>query len=208
MSITVAELATSRDVRLFDIRPPDERYGSVGFVPGSIGVGESAAALQASAAEIPPGDPIALVCLSGRRSEHAAALLSQHLGREVANLTGGVLAWREAGLPVCGVAPKLEPGDPLQRTLAIAEVPRVLAACFVAEVATMTDDEIDPLSMLQSLFDRAGARWDDPDVAGLYRVLDLAGAESWRMGNELRRIATNIDRFLAVLRRLETAPAA
>ncbi len=208
MPISVRELSTSRDVRLFDIRPQDERHGSVGFLPGSVGVGESPEALAAAVAEIATGDPIALVCLSGRRSELAAQALSQRLGREVANLTGGVLAWREAGLPICGVAPKLEPGDPLLREVALAEVPRVLAACFVAEVATMTDDEVDPLNMLQGMFTRAGARWDQPDIAGLHRVLDLAGAESWRMGNELRRIAINVDRFLALLRRLDTAPAA
>jgi rhodanese-related sulfurtransferase len=203
MMIDVRDLAADRAVRVFDIRPHAERYGGMGFVPGSVGVDPDVEALLAAAAATPSHERVALVCLSGRRSGLAARELELASGREIVNVAGGILAWRAAGLPTSGVTVQLDPGDPMFAQVRLDEVPRLLAACFVAEVANVTDDEIDPLEVLQHCFAQAGTRWDQPDVAGLYRVLELAGAEAWRIGNDLHRIAANLDRFLALLRRLE-----
>jgi rhodanese-related sulfurtransferase len=50
--------------------------------------------------QVPDADRIVLQCRSGKRSMDAAARLAA-LGRtELYNLQGGIIAWREAGLPV------------------------------------------------------------------------------------------------------------
>lgn len=64
-------------------------------VPGAthIPLGE----LPARLSELPSGTPIIIVCRSGSRSNHAARLLAS-AGIEVANLKGGLAAWKSAGL--------------------------------------------------------------------------------------------------------------
>lgn len=80
---------------LVDVREPDEfdevhAEGAVliplGDVPGRAG-------------EIPAGRDTLLICRSGARSQRAAEYLAG-LGHQVANVTGGTLAWVERGLPV------------------------------------------------------------------------------------------------------------
>lgn len=49
--------------------------------------------------DLPPRRTIITVCRSGARSARAAAFLARE-GHEVMNLTGGMMAWARAGLPV------------------------------------------------------------------------------------------------------------
>ena len=51
-------------------------------------------------AEVPAAGTVVLQCESGSRSAIAASLLQAHGRRDVANLVGGIAAWRAAGLPV------------------------------------------------------------------------------------------------------------
>lgn len=51
-------------------------------------------------AEVPTAGTVVLQCESGSRSAIAASLLQAHGRRDVANLVGGIAAWRAAGLPV------------------------------------------------------------------------------------------------------------
>jgi rhodanese-related sulfurtransferase len=44
--------------------------------------------------------PIVVVCRSGNRSESATALLNKHGFTQVYNLSGGVMAWQKAKLPL------------------------------------------------------------------------------------------------------------
>jgi hydroxyacylglutathione hydrolase len=44
--------------------------------------------------------PLAVVCHSGARSSTAASVLRRHGFANVANVTGGMVAWRKAGLPM------------------------------------------------------------------------------------------------------------
>jgi len=55
--------------------------------------------LARRAGELPPGRAVVTVCRSGTRLARAAALLSRD-GREASNLTGGMHAWAQAGLPI------------------------------------------------------------------------------------------------------------
>ncbi|QNG39275.1 rhodanese-like domain-containing protein [Geodermatophilaceae bacterium NBWT11] len=97
--MTVSQLAptqvaadTARTV--VDVREPDEV--ATGAVAGStaIPLGE----LAARVGELDPSVPVITVCQSGRRSQQAAEALVA-AGYDVANMAGGMNAWRDAGLP-------------------------------------------------------------------------------------------------------------
>lgn len=55
--------------------------------------------LSARIAEVPVDRPVVCVCRVGGRSGAVAAALGAE-GYDVRNLTGGMLAWESAGLPV------------------------------------------------------------------------------------------------------------
>jgi len=80
------------DVWLLDVREPDE--WDAGHIEASthIPIGE----LMARAEEVPADRCVVVVCRSGHRSAAAAQYLV-HLGRDVANLGGGVTAWAASG---------------------------------------------------------------------------------------------------------------
>jgi rhodanese-related sulfurtransferase len=58
------------------------------------------ATVEAAAAAWPRADRLLMVCRSGARSGRAAAALLGMGFTDVTNLTGGMLAWDAAGLPV------------------------------------------------------------------------------------------------------------
>ena len=47
-----------------------------------------------------PGDELLVICQSGHRSLRVARLLAERGFTNVTNVSGGLLAWRNAGLPV------------------------------------------------------------------------------------------------------------
>ena len=106
-----AALADGRAPRVLDVRADGE--WRQGRIPGALHVpgGE----VEARLAELPPG-PLAVVCGGGYRSTVVASLL-QRAGRDgVSNVTGGMGAWKRAGLPVdagdSSPAPANRPDDP------------------------------------------------------------------------------------------------
>ena len=56
--------------------------------------------LEAGMADAPRDEPLVLLCQSGTRSSIGASLLRARGFTDVANLAGGIDAWRAAGLPV------------------------------------------------------------------------------------------------------------
>mgnify|MGYP000858092049 CR=1 FL=1 len=95
--IDVGQLAEAREAGAFvlDVRQPDE-YDQA-HVPGAVLV--PLAEVPDRVAEIPPTGPIYVICRSGARSQRAAEhLRSLHL--DARNVSGGTLAWIEAGYPV------------------------------------------------------------------------------------------------------------
>ena len=91
-------VATHRDqVHVLDVRSPAEFDGELGHLEGAqlIPLDE----LRARKAEVTADKPIVVVCQTGRRSAMGAAILgAAGLGR-VANLAGGMILWRDLGLP-------------------------------------------------------------------------------------------------------------
>ena len=84
------------EAQLVDVREPDE--WAEGHPPGAalIPLGE----LAARQGELDPARPVVTICRSGRRSLDAAEILLGEGFRDARSLTGGVIAWSDAGLPV------------------------------------------------------------------------------------------------------------
>lgn len=96
------------EIQLVDVREPAE--WEAGRIPGDvrhIPLGE----LAAQATTLDPKRPIVFQCLVGGRSLQAAEAFRAS-GWEAYSLAGGLIAWREAGLPLEGEVVRPN-GDPL-----------------------------------------------------------------------------------------------
>ena len=95
----VAQLLAQGSVQLIDVRQASENQA--GRISGSrlIELGE----LSAQAASIDQDRPVVFYCRSGARSAMATRAFRQ-AGYDAHNMTGGLLDWQAAGLP-------LEPDD-------------------------------------------------------------------------------------------------
>jgi phage shock protein E len=60
-------------------------------------------------ASLPKDRPLLVMCAAGSRSQSATMYLLQNGWTDVHNVTGGIIAWRAAGLPVRTGQP--EPGE-------------------------------------------------------------------------------------------------
>lgn len=92
------KVATDGTVQLVDVRTPEE-YAE-GHLAGAFNIDWKAEGfLEAASATLDTARPVLVYCRSGRRSAEAASAL-QKAGFQVANLLGGINAWKEAGEPV------------------------------------------------------------------------------------------------------------
>lgn len=93
---TVEAVRQNPGVYLLDVREPDEY--AAGHIPGItlIPMGEVASRL----AELPRDKEIIVTCRTGNRSGQVADLLRQQGFTNVHNMSGGIVAWEEAGYPV------------------------------------------------------------------------------------------------------------
>lgn len=100
-TITVPELKQRMEAgeRLFllDVRSADE-YAYDGHIVGAHLLPLPMLALRLN--ELPKDTPIICVCRSGNRSGVAAEQLMRQGFSDVTNLTGGMVAWARAGLPM------------------------------------------------------------------------------------------------------------
>lgn len=200
-SISAGDLARRRDHRIIDIRPAPERFGPLGYLPGSRSVPlDDIVRSPASLTRLYPLDtPIVLVCLSGRRSARLVPTVHQMGYRSVVSLTGGVLDWRTSGLPVCGVSPP-DPSS-LPRLSSKASFYRTLLACFMAESAERHLDRGDlDLSLAAQAVERV---WREeivmaslsPSFESVNNVLDRVAEIAWVHGFPADKMAENIDRM-------------
>jgi len=90
--ISVAALAQRRAaIQLVDVRMPDEFEAA--RVPGAVLL--PLPELPERLADLPDGT-IHFICRSGKRSLTACEYVAEH-GRDAVNVSGGILAWIEAG---------------------------------------------------------------------------------------------------------------
>lgn len=96
---TVDELVrnlTARPVQIVDVREPDE--WTSGCIPGSVLI--SMGELSDRHQDLERTIPVVTVCHSGVRSLFSAEELIAAGFTDVRSLTGGIVAWLEAGQPV------------------------------------------------------------------------------------------------------------
>lgn len=78
---------------MVDVRENDE--WQAGHIPGSVHIPLSH--LTARVAELDPGTTVVAICHSGVRSLYAAEILRRAGFRDARSLSGGIVAWAEAG---------------------------------------------------------------------------------------------------------------
>jgi len=84
-------------VQLVDVRSPAEFDGELGHLKGSALVPLDD--LRHRSAEVSHDSPVVVICQTGKRSALGALILHKAGFARVANLEGGMLRWRELGLP-------------------------------------------------------------------------------------------------------------
>jgi rhodanese-related sulfurtransferase len=135
---TARQLMDQKQAVLIDVREPDEHAresipGAVlmplsKFDPAAVGRLEGAAAAAAAAAT---GGAIVLHCRSGNRSAQAAQRMLAAGWEQVHDLTGGIEAWKKAGLPV-----NLKPGVPIMQQVQIAAGSLVLVGVILGALVS------------------------------------------------------------------------
>jgi rhodanese-related sulfurtransferase len=86
-----------QEVHVVDVRSPAEFEGELGHLAGAqlIPLDE----LRSRASEVATDKPVVVVCQTGKRSGLGAVILGKAGVSRVANLVGGMVSWRELGLP-------------------------------------------------------------------------------------------------------------
>jgi L-ascorbate metabolism protein UlaG (beta-lactamase superfamily)/rhodanese-related sulfurtransferase len=93
-----AELMTNPNVVVLDVRTADEFKD--GHLVGALNIDQAQSDfIQKVKDALPTDRTIAVYCRSGRRSANAAGRLAAE-GYKAVNLKGGILAWKEAKMPV------------------------------------------------------------------------------------------------------------
>lgn len=93
-----AELMADSSVVVLDARTAEE-FGD-GHIYGAVNIDvKKNNFLQQAKSSLPAGKTIAVYCRSGRRSAAACGLLNAE-GYKCVNLKGGIIAWKEANMPI------------------------------------------------------------------------------------------------------------
>ena len=93
-----ASRITNQDVVLLDVRTAEE-YND-GHIQNAINIDvKQDGFIEEAKSTLPTDKTIAVYCRSGKRSAKAAGLLAKE-GFKIVNLEGGIMAWKNAGMPV------------------------------------------------------------------------------------------------------------
>lgn len=204
MELDVENVVLAPDVAIWDIRPYEERMGEPGFIPGS-----RSFPLEPETVMRLPWDSILgenqrliLCCLSGRRSRALVDKLQVAGYSGVSSLSGGVLAWQEAGKPL--VVPN--PAEPEEHLCIerLDQLPRAVLSCFIAEssqtrMSVEDAPEIDPSEVVSHIFSR-------PDAVSCREraldTLDVLGESARRLGHTIEQMACNLNAMRATVQRI------
>ena len=93
-----ASRITNQDVVLLDVRTAEE-YND-GHIQNAINIDvKQDGFIEEAKSTLPTDKTIAVYCRSGKRSAKAAGVLAKE-GFKIVNLEGGIMAWKNAGMPV------------------------------------------------------------------------------------------------------------
>lgn len=197
-------LVEARHIRVVDVREPWERQEGTGIIPGSrlFPMGVLLDDPEVLLASYPTDTPIALACMSGRRSGLLVPVLEGVGYVEVYNLVGGMLGWGGAGLPAAAMDFALSLETP--PSLTVEQAARALVSCFVAESvqnALNRDRDLDAFDP-RALVDTALALERPADgrhtLDTLLRALDRVAEIARIDGHPIATIAANMDRMRAL----------
>lgn len=93
--ISVTALSALPEPVVIDVREPHEWVAGHAAAAIHIPLGD----LGERVGEVPRDATVYVICAAGGRSLQGAAFLERH-GLEAVNVTGGMNAWQQAGLPV------------------------------------------------------------------------------------------------------------
>jgi glyoxylase-like metal-dependent hydrolase (beta-lactamase superfamily II)/rhodanese-related sulfurtransferase len=85
------------ELHVLDVRGPSELTGELGQLAGAQPIPLDQ--LRGRVAEVPADKPVVVVCQTGRRAAMATAILEKAGRSRVAYLAGGMVRWRDLGLP-------------------------------------------------------------------------------------------------------------
>jgi len=104
------EIKSAEAGQILDVRTSDE-YNN-GHIEGAILADISSNLFSEVTAKLDKDKPVFVYCLSGGRSSSAASQLKEMGFKSITNLSGGMLAWQSANLPVStdGTSPKAAEG--------------------------------------------------------------------------------------------------
>lgn len=92
-------LAKAREVKIIDVRRPEEFTGELGHIEGAE-LSTLGPDLAQALTKFSPEDTHVFVCRSGARSSTATAMALQAGLKKVFNMQGGMLAWNARKLPL------------------------------------------------------------------------------------------------------------
>ncbi|HSI39133.1 MAG TPA: rhodanese-like domain-containing protein [Xanthobacteraceae bacterium] len=127
---TAAAWLAKGDAVLIDVREPDE-FGRE-HIAAAISIPLNTLVATLAALPLPPQRKLIFQCLKGGRGEQARLAAAQ-AGRESYNLAGGILGWKQAGLPVSVAAGPVSSAGvpPIFRQVQIAVGLLVVSAVLV-----------------------------------------------------------------------------
>jgi rhodanese-related sulfurtransferase len=101
ISVTEAQAMIAKDstVIVLDVRTPAEYIGDLGHVEHSVLIPVQELEQRMGELEKYKGRKILAICRTGRRSGNATGILVKS-GFDAVNVGGGMVKWKEAGLPV------------------------------------------------------------------------------------------------------------
>jgi len=94
----IVRIKSGDNLQLLDVREPREITGELGHIEGSILI--PLKELSDRIDELDPARDVLCICRAGVRSTTAAAILNGLGFNQVCNLKGGMLDWKDRGLPV------------------------------------------------------------------------------------------------------------
>ncbi len=97
-TITPAQLAEETAYRVLDVREVSEF--ETGHISGAVNVYVGHLEQRLGELDLDPSEPVVVTCSVGHRASLGVSILKRHGYRNVANLLGGMTAWRQLELPM------------------------------------------------------------------------------------------------------------
>ena len=196
-------VAATAALRIVDIRTPEERDPPLGYIPSSRLFPKRIILdhPQVFRGAYLGDPPLVLTCMTGKRSRELVPMVKRLGFSRVFNLSGGLFAWFDAGLPVCGREPgRLPAGAPHT----IEGIIDSMTSCFVvAAVESDLDNDLfdpsfNPRTFVAGLIRQEMSSTQDPTRAP-DRALDRLGEAARMRGHSLENIAINLDHMRALV---------